>query len=65
MPDEKTDTKPEFKEQYMTQSAQDSNNSQGLGFTSVQAYTLAVITLVIGIAVGYFARGSASPSGCG
>ena len=46
----------------MTQSAQDKNTTQGLGFTSVQAYTLAVITLVIGIAVGYFARGSASPS---
>ena len=30
-------------------------------FTTVQAYTLAVITLVIGITVGYFARGS-SPS---
>ncbi len=30
------------------------------GFTTVQAYTLAVITLAIGIAVGYFARGSAS-----
>ena len=41
----------------MPQSAQDSKSS--LGFTSVQAYTLAVITLVIGIAVGYFARGSA------
>jgi tetratricopeptide (TPR) repeat protein len=27
-------------------------------FTTAQAYTLAVITLVIGIAVGYFARGS-------
>jgi cytochrome c-type biogenesis protein CcmH/NrfG len=27
-------------------------------FTTVQAYTLAVITLVIGITVGYFARGS-------
>src|SRR5271165_4808677 len=37
------------------------NNKQSnsLGFTSVQAYTLAVITLAIGIAVGYFARGSA------
>jgi len=46
----------------MTQSAQDNSQNQGLGFTSVQAYTLAVITLVIGIAVGYFARGSASPS---
>jgi tetratricopeptide (TPR) repeat protein len=30
------------------------------GFTTVQAYTLAVLTLVIGIAVGYFARGSAA-----
>jgi len=46
----------------MSQSAQDQqdqNTKQGIGFTSVQAYTLAVITLVIGIAVGYFARGSA------
>ena len=41
----------------MSQSAQDSKSN--VGFTSVQAYTLAVITLVIGIAVGYFARGSA------
>jgi cytochrome c-type biogenesis protein CcmH/NrfG len=38
--------------------AEDNKNSN-LGFTSVQAYTLAVITLAIGIAVGYFARGSA------
>ena len=36
--------------------------SNNLGFTSVQAYTLAVITLAIGIAVGYFARGSAPVS---
>ncbi len=43
----------------MTQSAQDSKKTQSFGFTSVQAYSLAVITLVIGIAVGYFARGSA------
>jgi tetratricopeptide (TPR) repeat protein len=35
------------------------DNRNNLGFTSVQAYTLAVITLAIGIAVGYFARGSA------
>src|SRR6516164_1891762 len=35
------------------------NKNNNLGFTSVQAYTLAVITLAIGIAVGYFARGSA------
>jgi cytochrome c-type biogenesis protein CcmH/NrfG len=41
----------------MSQSAQDSKST--VGFTSVQAYTLAVITLIIGIAVGYFARGSA------
>jgi cytochrome c-type biogenesis protein CcmH/NrfG len=43
----------------MSQSAQEGNAKQAVGFTSVQAYTLAVITLVIGIAVGYFARGSA------
>ena len=42
----------------MPESAQD-NKTTNLGFTSVQAYTLAVVTLVIGIAVGYFARGSA------
>src|SRR5271167_1927708 len=40
----------------------DNKKSSGLGFTSVQAYTLAVITLAIGIAVGYFARGSAPVS---
>lgn len=43
----------------MSQSAQEGKISSGIGFTSVQAYTLAIITLVIGIAVGYFARGSA------
>ena len=43
----------------MSQAAQDTKTDQILGFTSVQAYTLAVITLAIGIAVGYFARGSA------
>src|SRR5215813_1169639 len=43
----------------MSQSAQEIKISQGLRFTSLQAYMLAVITLVIGIAVGYFARGSA------
>src|ERR1039457_4642597 len=43
----------------MTESAQDNKANTNLGFTNVQAYTLAVITLVIGIAVGYFARGSA------
>ena len=43
----------------MSQSAQNKNTA---GFTTAQAYTLAVITLVIGIAMGYFARGSASSS---
>ena len=47
----------------MSQSAQTNNSTtSNAGFTTVQAYTLAVITLAIGIAVGYFARGSASPS---
>ena len=46
----------------MSQTAQAKNSNTIAGFTTVQAYTLAVITLVIGIAVGYFARGSASPS---
>jgi cytochrome c-type biogenesis protein CcmH/NrfG len=44
----------------MAQTAQENNVKNIAGFTTVQAYTLAVITLVIGIAVGYFARGSAS-----
>jgi len=44
----------------MSQTAQDKNTIAG--FTTVQAYTLAVITLAIGIAVGYFARGSAPVS---
>ena len=43
----------------MSSSAQGKSNA---GFTTVQAYTLAVITLAIGIAVGYFARGSATVS---
>ncbi len=46
----------------MSQTAQTSKSNTIAGFTTVQAYTLAVITLVIGIAVGYFARGSASPT---
>jgi len=40
----------------MTQSSQSSN------WTSTQAYVLALICLVIGVAVGYFVRGSASPA---
>ncbi len=47
----------------MAQTAQQGKSNPAV-FTSVQAYTLAVITLVIGIAVGYFARGSA-PSAVG
>ena len=43
----------------MPETAQDNKTNTNLGFTSVQAYTLAVITLATGIAVGYFARGSA------
>ncbi len=43
----------------MTQSSKSSN------WTSTQAYVLAVICLVIGVAVGYFVRGSASPSAVG
>ena len=43
----------------MPQAAQNNNGKNNLAFTNVQAYTLAVITLAIGIAVGYFARGSA------
>lgn len=46
----------------MSSSAQNKNSSTNAGFTTVQAYTLAVITLAIGIAVGYFARGSAAVS---
>ncbi len=42
----------------MSESAQNKNSNHALNFTSVQAYSLAVITLAIGIAVGYFARGS-------
>jgi cytochrome c-type biogenesis protein CcmH/NrfG len=44
----------------MSQSAHDKNGKNQPGFTTVQAYTLAVITLAIGIAMGYFVRGSAS-----
>ncbi len=43
----------------MAQSAQENKTNTNLSFTSIQAYSLAIITLVIGIAVGYFARGSA------
>jgi cytochrome c-type biogenesis protein CcmH/NrfG len=46
----------------MSQTAQDKKSNTSLGFTTSQAYTLAVITLAIGIAVGYLARGSAAPS---
>jgi cytochrome c-type biogenesis protein CcmH/NrfG len=45
--------------------ATENNSSSNSSFTSVQAYTLAVITLAIGIAVGYFARGSAPAPAAG
>ena len=35
---------------------------QNSNWTNIQAYVLAVICLVIGVAVGYFVRGSASPA---
>src|SRR5271165_5146852 len=47
---------------HMPQDAQNKNGNSNLAFSNVQAYTLAVITLAIGIAVGYFARGSAPVS---
>jgi tetratricopeptide (TPR) repeat protein len=49
----------------MSQAVQNNNDKNNLAFSNVQAYTLAVITLAIGIAVGYFARGSApvAPAG--
>jgi cytochrome c-type biogenesis protein CcmH/NrfG len=38
------------------------NKNQNTDWTPMQAYVLAAICLVVGIAVGYFIRGSASPS---
>jgi cytochrome c-type biogenesis protein CcmH/NrfG len=49
----------------MSQAVQNNNGKNNLAFSNVQAYTLAVITLAIGIAVGYFARGSAPVSTAG
>jgi cytochrome c-type biogenesis protein CcmH/NrfG len=49
----------------MPQSAENRKGNSNLSFSSVQAYTLAVITLAIGIAVGYFGRGSAPVSTTG
>jgi cytochrome c-type biogenesis protein CcmH/NrfG len=46
----------------MSHSAQNKTGGANAAFTTVQTYTLAVITLAIGIAVGYFARGSAPPA---
>jgi len=40
----------------MPESAQDNKKNLIIGFTTVQAYALATITLFIGIGVGYFAR---------
>ena len=49
----------------MPQAVQNNDGKNNLAFSNVQAYTLAVITLAIGIAVGYFARGSAPVSTAG
>ncbi len=49
----------------MSEAVQNNNGKTNLAFSNVQAYTLAVITLAIGIAVGYFARGSAPVSTAG
>ncbi len=49
----------------MSQAVQNNNAKSNLAFSNVQAYTLAVITLAIGIAVGYFAHGSAPISTAG
>jgi len=38
------------------------SNTASSNWTSTQAYVLAIICLVIGVAVGYFVRGSASPA---
>jgi cytochrome c-type biogenesis protein CcmH/NrfG len=43
-------------------SGSNSNSTAG-GWTSTQAYIMAVVCLLIGIAVGYFVRGSAGPAG--
>jgi cytochrome c-type biogenesis protein CcmH/NrfG len=40
----------------MPESAQDKKTKLSISFTSMQAYSLAIITLSIGLAVGYFAR---------
>src|ERR1039458_7262426 len=50
---------------HMPQAVQNNDGKNNLAFSNVQAYTLAVITLAIGIAVGYFARGSAPVSTAG
>jgi cytochrome c-type biogenesis protein CcmH/NrfG len=44
----------------MANSARNQNNSTA--WTATQAYVLAAICLVVGIAMGYFFRGSASPA---
>jgi cytochrome c-type biogenesis protein CcmH/NrfG len=49
----------------MPQAVENNTPKTSLAFSNVQAYTLAVITLAIGIAVGYFARGSAPVSTAG
>lgn len=38
-----------------------SNSNTASGWTGTQAYVMAVVCLLIGVAVGYFVRGSAAP----
>jgi cytochrome c-type biogenesis protein CcmH/NrfG len=40
-----------------------SNSNTAGSWTSTQAYIMAIVCLLIGIAVGYFVRGSAAPAG--
>ena len=39
----------------------DTKNSKSTGWTGTQAYLLALICLVVGVAIGYLVRGSAGP----
>ena len=40
----------------------ETNNSSGVKWTGVQAYTLAVVCLLLGMAGGWLIRGSQSPA---
>ena len=42
--------------------SQTGNNSSNVNWTGVQAYTLAVVCLLLGMAGGWLIRGSQSPA---